>query len=101
MVLPTLFAQASGVVLTSDLQVSWPLLVVFGVVIIGWGEARVHISGLREWKKEAAAEIAALKKETGVLNGRADLQGQQMTHILNLLEELRADVKRLLRQGSE
>ena len=101
MVLPTLIAQAPGVVLTSELQVSWPLLVVFAVVVIGWGEARVHISSLREWKREASADIAALKKETSVLDGRANLQGQQMAHILSLLEELRVDVKRLLRQGSE
>lgn len=67
------------------------------VVAIAWGEARVHIAALREWKREAQAEITALKGTTAALSGRADLQDQRMNHILELLKEMREDVKSLLR----
>lgn len=90
--LPTILAQATP----EALREWWPFLLAAAGIIGTWGESRVHISGLREWKKEASAEIAALKRENTVLTGRADLQGQQMTHILSLLEELRKDVKQLL-----
>lgn len=86
---PTLLAQTAGVVITTDLAVSWPVLVVLVVVVLAWGEARVHIAALREWKSEAKAQIAALQKG-------ADTQGQQIVHIVEMLTEMRSDVKRLL-----
>lgn len=86
--LPVL-AQAAGVVLTGDIAVSWPVLLVLSLVILAWGEARVHISALREWKREAIVQINALQKG-------ADTQGQQILHIVEMLTEVRSDMKELL-----
>jgi uncharacterized protein YjdB len=68
------------------------------IVALAYGEARVHISGLREWKERAMQQIDSLQKENADIKGRADLQGQQINHILAMLAEVRDDVKRLLRR---
>lgn len=91
--LPTLVAQAG---FAATIIEWWPVLAGFVGLVLVCGETRAHVSGLREWKREAQAEIAALKSTVTALGGRADLQDQRMNHILSLLEELRADVKRLL-----
>jgi hypothetical protein len=91
--LPTVAAQVG---IAATILEWWPVILAFvGLVVMG-GEARIHITGLREWKREAQAEITSLKATVTALSGRADLQDQRMNHILSLLEELRADVKRLL-----
>lgn len=86
---PTLMAQSSGVMLTADMAASWPVLCVLALVVLAWGEARVHLSALREWKHEAKAQIEALQRES-------DTQSQQITHIVEMLAEVRGDLKQLL-----
>ena len=77
-----------------------PVTIGFAIGLAGmgvlWGETRVHVTGLREWKREAQAELSSLKATVTALSGRADLQDERMNHILSLLQELRADVKSLL-----
>lgn len=96
-----------------NLPTTWPLATILGeadgitvglaialaVVAIAWGEARVHISGLREWKREATAKLDALDRQAQDAKGRADLQGQQINHILQMLGEMRADLKTLLQRN--
>lgn len=72
------------------------LAIALCVVALAWGEARVHISGLREWKEKATTKIEGLERQAQEARGRADLQGQQMNHILQMLTEMRQDMKSLL-----
>jgi hypothetical protein len=74
----------------------------FGLVVVAvaWGEARVNISSLREWKEKAMVQIESLQKENADIKGRADLQGQQINHILQMLTEVREDVKRILQRST-
>lgn len=69
-------------------------------VVLAWGEARVHISGLREWQKEAQERIKNLELRSQEANGRADLQDQRITHILEMLTEMRQDLKSLLQRNT-
>lgn len=71
------------------------------VVGIAWGEARVQISALREWKFEAAEQIKSLQAENAAIKSTASVQGTQIASILTLLGELRTDVKTLLNRRSE
>lgn len=89
------------IVLAADvLSEASPITIGFAVVIVGlgvaWGETRVHVSGLREWKSKAEQQIEALQTENADIKGRANIQGQQIAHIIEMLTELRTDVKRLL-----
>jgi peptidoglycan hydrolase CwlO-like protein len=98
MQLPTLWLFATTILGESD-GVTVGLAIALCVVAIAWGEARVHISGLREWKKEAQVKIDGLERQAQDAKSRADLQGQQINHILQLLTEMREDVKSLVRRG--
>lgn len=59
------------------------------VVAVAWGESRVHISSLREWKREAEVKIAKLE----LAQGRTD---EQLSSINKLLTEVRGMVLQLL-----
>lgn len=96
---PTPLAQAIAPVLAAELAQFWPFLVVIAALILAWGEARFHLAGLREWKREAQVKIDGLERQAQESRGRADLQGQQINHILQLLGEMRADVKTLLQRN--
>lgn len=76
------------------------LTIALCVVAAAWGEARVHISGLREWKARAQEKLDGLERQSQETRGRADLQGQQINHILQMLTEMREDVKSLLRRNT-
>lgn len=94
MYLPTTWLFAT--VLSEADGITIGLAVALGLVAIAWGEARVHISGLREWKREAQTKLDGLERQAQEARGRADLQGQQINHILQMLTEMRQDLKSLL-----
>lgn len=88
----TLLGQTDGITIG--------LAIALVAVALAWGEARVHISGLREWKAKAQEKLDGLERQTQEARGRADLQGQQINHILQMLTEMREDVKSLLRRNT-
>jgi hypothetical protein len=97
---PTLLADAPGVVLTGDFSASWPVLCVLALVVLAWGEARVHIASLREWKREATVEIASLKAQVSSLEVRDGRTAERLDHMAKQLDGIGADVKALLRRES-
>jgi membrane protein implicated in regulation of membrane protease activity len=96
---PVLLAQASGVVLTTDVAVSWPVLVAFLVLAVAYGEARVHIASLRDRATEQKGKTEALEGRVAVVESRTDRTDGRVDHVLELLTEVRSDVKRLLERG--
>lgn len=98
--LPTpLLAQATGVVLTADLSVSWPILVVLSFILLAWGEARVHISGLREWRREAEVKIAAQGAQIAAMEVRESRTVARLDHLSAQLSTMDTKLDRLLGQG--
>lgn len=97
--LPTLAALAVTMLGETD-GVTIGLAVGLCVLGVAYGEARVHISSLREWKAKAQEKLDGLERQSQEARGRADLQGQQINHILQMLTEMREDVKSLLRRNT-
>lgn len=93
---PTLLAQSSGLVLTSDLAVSWPVLVALVLVVLGWGEARVHVSGLREREKAREAQAVALEGRIAALEVREGRAMERVDYLAARLDRIDEKLDRLL-----
>jgi hypothetical protein len=68
-------------------------LAVFG---IAWGEARMQISGLREWRKTVEAEQGALLIRVGALEVREGRTTERIDHLTNQLARIEAKLDKLL-----
>lgn len=95
--LPVLLAVDA---LSDSSPVTVGLAIGLGFVFLAYGEARMQISGLREWKSEATQQIKGLQTENATIKATASTQGQQITHLLSMMEEVRTDVKSLLRKSA-
>lgn len=91
--------HSATVLLGDDTQFTLGLVGTLVVCAVGIAESRWQISYLREWKKENEAEKQALQGRVAALEASRDRTNQRVDHLLELLTEVRADVKRLLERG--
>lgn len=86
--------------LGDDTHVTLGLVMTLIVVAVALAESRWQVSYLREWKKELEAEKVALQGRVAALEASRDRTNQRVDHLLELLTEVRSDVKRLLERGA-
>lgn len=72
------------------------------VILIGiaWGEARVHIAGLREWKREAEVKIAAQAAQLAAMEVRESRTVARLDHLATQLQNIDLKLDRLLTRSS-
>jgi hypothetical protein len=63
---------------------------------IAWGEARMQISGLREWRRTVEAEQSALLIRVGALEVREGRATQRIDHLTDQLARIEAKLDKLL-----
>lgn len=95
-----------AVVLGDDLTMTVGVVGIVVAAALGLAQNTWHISGLRESRAKMEEENASLRRELDAVKAdlanvkaTASIQGQQIAHIVEMLTEMRADVKRLLQQS--
>lgn len=95
---PTLLPLLAQAAIGDHSPVTLGLAGGLGLAFLAYGEARVHVSGLREWKREAAVEIASLRAQVASLEVRDGRTAERLDYMARHLVEIGADVKSLLQR---
>jgi hypothetical protein len=66
------------------------------VVTLAWGEARVHIASLREWRREAEVKIASQANQLSAMEVRESRTVARLDHLSLQNERIEKKLDRLL-----
>jgi hypothetical protein len=88
-----------AVTLGDDLTMSIGVIGVVVATAVGIAQNTWHIAGLRESRAKMEQQIEAQREKIVTLEAIQGNQGLQIANILEMLGEIRADVKRLLQQS--
>lgn len=67
---------------------------------IAWGEARVHIASLREWRREAEVKIASQAAQLSAMEVRESRTVARLDHLTEQLRGMDLKLDRLLERSS-
>lgn len=70
------------------------------IIAIAWGEARVHIAGLREWRREAEVKIAAQAAQIAAMEVRESRTVARLDHLTEQLRGMDGKLDRLLARSA-
>lgn len=70
------------------------------LVALAWGEARVHIASLREWRREAEVKIASQAAQIAAMEVRESRTVARLDHLTEQLSRMDGKLDRLLARGA-
>jgi hypothetical protein len=98
MQLPTLWLFATT--LSEADSVTMGLVGGIVLVALAWGEARVHIASLREWRREAEVKIASQAAQIAAMEVRESRTVARLDHLTEQLSRMDGKLDRLLARNA-